>query len=392
MDCRDADLRWDSRGALIAHVRGKGSSTTVVNSGGGTFIAGNNYGTVVQTVGNNYGSMVAVSGGDMTFSGGRFQFNGGGTVNVIQGSSPIEITAVVPEGGSITARTQSADVVADGAFTAVSASAQSGNVRAPGQTERVTASTQSGDVDVPRPPIPTTAPRVLPRSHMNQQHQDERVRIREAMDRLLTGQATTSNGSLTVVALAAEADVHRMALLKRHVDLKNEFYERVRAETHQVPEAEKQGTCWARQSTPSSTHIWANRTPGICTSCLSRDDAETLWQAHDDEPHCLWRGAGAQAIPIKPGGRKQSFPPPSGRGYAARCPCGSSPSLKGCCTSREGGREGWRRARIRRATQAPPATTSAAPRLPKNSGRAERRRFTGSPFCGLYVLARAGAR
>ncbi|WP_055591189.1 hypothetical protein [Peterkaempfera griseoplana] len=54
-----------------------------------------------------------------------------------------------------------------------------------------------------------------------------------------SGQATASNGSLTVVALAAEADVHRMALLKRHVDLKNEFYERVRAETHQVPETEK---------------------------------------------------------------------------------------------------------------------------------------------------------
>lgn len=30
-----------------------------------------------------------------------------------------------------------------------------------------------------------------------------------------------------------------MALLKRHVDLKNEFYERVRVETRQVPEAEK---------------------------------------------------------------------------------------------------------------------------------------------------------
>ncbi|WP_344358270.1 hypothetical protein [Streptomyces gobitricini] len=39
--------------------------------------------------------------------------------------------------------------------------------------------------------------------------------------------------------LAAEADVHRMALLKRHVDLKNEFYERVRNETRQVPEPEK---------------------------------------------------------------------------------------------------------------------------------------------------------
>ncbi|MFC9652084.1 hypothetical protein [Streptomyces sp. NPDC056937] len=74
---------------------------------------------------------------------------------------------------------------------------------------------------------------------MNQQDQDERARIREAMDRILTGQALASNGSLTVVALAAEADVHRMALLKRHADLKNEFYERVRTEIHQVPEAEK---------------------------------------------------------------------------------------------------------------------------------------------------------
>ncbi|MEW2060336.1 hypothetical protein AB0899_06090 [Streptomyces sp. NPDC007002] len=74
---------------------------------------------------------------------------------------------------------------------------------------------------------------------MNHQHQNERARIREAMDRLLAGQATASNGSLTVVALAAEAGVHRMALLKRHVDLKNEFYERVRTESHQVPETEK---------------------------------------------------------------------------------------------------------------------------------------------------------
>ncbi|MER5357065.1 hypothetical protein [Streptomyces sp. NPDC002785] len=74
---------------------------------------------------------------------------------------------------------------------------------------------------------------------MTQQPQDERTRIREAMDRLLTGQAAASNGSLTVVALAAEADVHRMALQKRHADLKNEFYERVRNEAQQVPEPER---------------------------------------------------------------------------------------------------------------------------------------------------------
>ncbi|MBB6421828.1 hypothetical protein [Streptomyces sp. AK010] len=74
---------------------------------------------------------------------------------------------------------------------------------------------------------------------MNQDHEDERSRIRAAIDRLLAGQATCSNGSLTAVALAAEADVHRMALHKRHADLKEEFYARVRAETHQTPEVEK---------------------------------------------------------------------------------------------------------------------------------------------------------
>nr|WP_024127233.1 hypothetical protein [Streptomyces sp. F8]AHE39969.1 Hypothetical protein pFRL5_306 [Streptomyces sp. F8] len=73
---------------------------------------------------------------------------------------------------------------------------------------------------------------------MNQQHEDERSHIRAAMDRLLAGQPTCSNGSLTAVALAAEAGVHRMALQKRHADLKEEFYARVRIETHQTPEVE----------------------------------------------------------------------------------------------------------------------------------------------------------
>ncbi|WP_329281877.1 hypothetical protein [Streptomyces sp. NBC_01451] len=74
---------------------------------------------------------------------------------------------------------------------------------------------------------------------MNDQHQDERARIRDAIDRLLAGKPTRSDGSLTAVALAIEADVHRMALQKRHVDLKEEFYARVRTETHQPPEVEK---------------------------------------------------------------------------------------------------------------------------------------------------------
>ncbi|MFB7828177.1 hypothetical protein [Streptomyces hydrogenans] len=74
---------------------------------------------------------------------------------------------------------------------------------------------------------------------MNPHPHDERARIRSAMDRLLAGQATVSNGSLTVAALAIEAGVHRMALMKRHADLRNIFYERVRTETGQTAEPEK---------------------------------------------------------------------------------------------------------------------------------------------------------
>ncbi|HJY61419.1 MAG TPA: hypothetical protein VJ418_33975, partial [Streptosporangiaceae bacterium] len=37
-----------------------------------------------------------------------------------------------------------------------------------------------------------------------------------------------SNGALTIVALAIEADVRRNALTQRHTDLKNEFCQRIR--------------------------------------------------------------------------------------------------------------------------------------------------------------------
>jgi hypothetical protein len=49
------------------------------------------------------------------------------------------------------------------------------------------------------------------------------------MDRLLNDQAEYSNGALTIVALARESQVPRNALTQRHTDLKNEFYERVKA-------------------------------------------------------------------------------------------------------------------------------------------------------------------
>lgn len=59
---------------------------------------------------------------------------------------------------------------------------------------------------------------------------DERDRIRAAMDRILAGTPEQSNGALTIVALAAEAGVPRNALTQRHLDLKNDFYARVRAQ------------------------------------------------------------------------------------------------------------------------------------------------------------------
>lgn len=57
---------------------------------------------------------------------------------------------------------------------------------------------------------------------------DERARIRAAMGRILAGTPERSNGALTVVALALEAEVPRNALTQRHPDLRNEFYEQVR--------------------------------------------------------------------------------------------------------------------------------------------------------------------
>ncbi|MFF7893883.1 hypothetical protein ACFZDI_18685 [Streptomyces sp. NPDC007907] len=67
---------------------------------------------------------------------------------------------------------------------------------------------------------------------------DERERIRAAMDRILSGTPQRSNGALTIVALATEADVPRNALTQRHLDLKNEFYEKVRARG-EMPDSEK---------------------------------------------------------------------------------------------------------------------------------------------------------
>jgi hypothetical protein len=67
---------------------------------------------------------------------------------------------------------------------------------------------------------------------------DERARIKAAMERILAEESANSNGALTIVALATEAGVPRNALTQRHVDLKNLFYERVRA-LGETPDSER---------------------------------------------------------------------------------------------------------------------------------------------------------
>lgn len=66
---------------------------------------------------------------------------------------------------------------------------------------------------------------------------DERQIIRDAMARLLEGKAFRSNGALTIVSLAEEADVKRHLLTHRHTDLRDEFYARVRKQGT-VPQSE----------------------------------------------------------------------------------------------------------------------------------------------------------
>ncbi len=57
----------------------------------------------------------------------------------------------------------------------------------------------------------------------------ERRAIVHAMQRLLAGTPLRSDGRLTVVSLAAEANVKRYVLTEKHTDLKDQFYARIRA-------------------------------------------------------------------------------------------------------------------------------------------------------------------
>ncbi|MEU9840692.1 hypothetical protein AB0C69_15870 [Actinomadura sp. NPDC048032] len=67
---------------------------------------------------------------------------------------------------------------------------------------------------------------------------DERAAITAAMQRLLAGKPLRSSGELTIVALAAEADLKRNKLTHKHTDLKDLFYAEVRARDG-IPDGER---------------------------------------------------------------------------------------------------------------------------------------------------------
>ena len=60
--------------------------------------------------------------------------------------------------------------------------------------------------------------------------ESERRLIRDAMERLLEGDPIRSDGKLTIKSLAVEAGLKRWYLTHKHIDLRDEFYDRVRAQ------------------------------------------------------------------------------------------------------------------------------------------------------------------
>ncbi len=65
--------------------------------------------------------------------------------------------------------------------------------------------------------------------------EEERRQITAAIDRLIGGTPLHSNGNLTIVDLAVEADVKRWVLTHKHTDLKDLFNAKVKTATQEPP-------------------------------------------------------------------------------------------------------------------------------------------------------------
>jgi DUF4097 and DUF4098 domain-containing protein YvlB len=108
------------------------------------------------SVGRNYGMVVGSVTGGMVMSGGRMVVgdrvtivNGrvGGDAVVIEAGSPVTVTAYLPAGSSVNARSQSGDIEPSGRLAQVAYSTQSGDAHLD-EVQTATVNTQSGDIEI----------------------------------------------------------------------------------------------------------------------------------------------------------------------------------------------------------------------------------------------------
>lgn len=142
---RNADLHTTDTG-LHTTVHGhSGAGSTVITSRHGRVqtVIGHNTGSVIQVGGNIIGGNVFASGSNLTIVNG--QVTSGHNVTVVQGGSPVRITALVPAGSTVTARTTSGDIAAHGKLRQITATTVSGTVTVDTAGD-ITARTTSGDI------------------------------------------------------------------------------------------------------------------------------------------------------------------------------------------------------------------------------------------------------
>ncbi|GAA1461759.1 hypothetical protein NE857_02020 [Nocardiopsis exhalans] len=127
---------------------------------------------------------------------------------------------------------------------------------------------------------------------------DERARIRSAMERILASTPERSNGALTIVALAQEADVPRNALTQRHTDIRNEFYEAIRSRG-ETPEVE---TRLRRKVTELKKTITnkRNRIKQLESDLEGLLAHNTILTLQNQELRDALSGAKTNVIPIRP--------------------------------------------------------------------------------------------
>jgi hypothetical protein len=126
----------DAPGRLFARLPKGAGGVSIVQTGRGGF----------QSVNFSGGGGIIVTGSGAIQVGGGHIYSGGA---VVVGGAQITVSARLPKGSSLDARTVSGDIRATGALTDVRASTTSGDITIDGGTD-IDARSVSGDVDIQR--------------------------------------------------------------------------------------------------------------------------------------------------------------------------------------------------------------------------------------------------